>query len=236
MNQIFHPADSRGLADHGWLLSRHSFSFAEYYNPQRMNFGLLRVLNDDIVRPAQGFGRHPHDNMEIISIPLQGALRHQDSMGHQQVIDTGEIQVMSAGSGLTHAEYNASEQEKVNFLQIWIYPEERNIPPRYDQRWFDPAERRNGFQFVVAPDRNEALWINQQAWLALADLEPGTALKYPRQQETNGVYFFLLDGQVQVNGMDLVRRDGLGLSGPGEFLISAESAASLLAIEIPLHP
>ena len=162
MATIYHKADSRGHADHGWLLSRHTFSFADYYNPERINFGLLRVLNDDIVKPSMGFGTHPHDNMEIISIPLNGSLRHQDSMGNRHVITAGEVQVMSAGTGVTHSEYNNSDTEEVNFLQIWVFPRKRNLTPRYGQKRFKKQDRRNDFQLIVSPEQDsEAILINQ---------------------------------------------------------------------------
>ena len=167
----YHKNESRGLADHDWLISRHTFSFAGYYNPERMNFGLLRVLNDDIVKPSMGFGTHPHENMEIISIPLSGALRHQDSMGNKHIISTGEVQIMSAGSGLTHSEYNNSSSDDVNFLQIWVLPKEKDITPRYGQKLFDVSGRQNRFQRVVTPQASEeTIWINQDAWFSLADI------------------------------------------------------------------
>jgi quercetin 2,3-dioxygenase len=236
MNHILHKADSRGLADHGWLISRHSFSFADYHDPERMGFGLLRVINDDIVHPGMGFGAHPHADMEIISIPLSGALRHQDSMGNEHVISAGEVQVMSAGSGLTHSEYNDSDQDDVNFLQIWIYPKEKNIEPRYGQQRFDGNDRKNCFQTLVSADKSsDAIWINQDAWLSLADLDAGTEISYQRRRPDSGLYFFVIAGQVEVEGQRLNSRDGLGLVGCREAKIVAQNQAELLCIEVPMH-
>jgi len=235
MTKILHRADSRGLADHGWLVSRHSFSFADYHNPQRMQFGLLRVLNDDIVQPALGFPTHPHENMEIVSIPLSGSLRHQDSMGNQHVIRTGEVQIMSAGSGLTHSEYNNSAQEEVNFLQIWVYPKQKNIAPRYGQQLFNRAERQNRFQLLVSPAAaDETIWINQDAWFSLIELDAGATASYQQQGVGTGLYCLVIEGQLQVDTTRLERRDGLGLTLSERVPIVAESAAQLLCIEVPL--
>lgn len=236
MTAILHRADSRGLADHGWLVSRHTFSFANYYNPERMRFGLLRVINDDIVKPAMGFGTHPHENMEIVSIPLSGSLRHQDSMGNKHIITTGEVQIMSAGSGLTHSEYNNSAQDDVNFLQIWVFPKEKNIEPRYGQQLFGRQDRQNRFQTLISPDQDgEAIWINQDAWFSLAALDEGTAVTYHRQRSDNGLYFFVIDGQLEIAGHQLGRRDGLGLSAKDQVQIKALSQAEVLCIDVPLQ-
>ncbi|SHJ37566.1 hypothetical protein SAMN02745165_02233 [Malonomonas rubra DSM 5091] len=235
MTQVLHKAETRGLADHGWLHSRHSFSFSDYQDPERMGFGLLRVINDDIVKPGMGFGTHPHANMEIISIPLSGSLRHQDSMGNKHVVSAGEVQVMSAGSGVTHSEYNNSEQDDVNFLQIWIFSKEQDIAPRYGQQRFDPQQRVNRFQTLASPEKGmDTIWINQNAWLSLAKQGPGSELVYSKQLETNGVYFFVLSGAPTIAGRQLAERDGLGLVEGGEFLIKADDAAEILAIEVPL--
>ncbi len=235
MKQILHKNESRGLADHGWLLSRHTFSFADYNNPQRRNFGLLRVINDDIVKPSMGFGTHPHENMEIISIPLTGSLRHQDSMGNKHVITAGEVQVMSAGSGLTHSEYNNSDNDDVNFLQIWVFPKEKNISPRYGQRYFDSADRQNRFQVLVSPQATaEEIWINQDACFSMADLEAGKQTTYQKRFNDNGVYFFVIEGKVEVDGNSIERRDGLGLVKGENFSVRADSASQLLAIEVPM--
>ena len=235
MTKILHKADSRGLADHGWLLSRHTFSFANYHNPERMGFGLLRVINDDIVQPGVGFDAHPHQNMEIISIPLAGALRHQDSMGDKQVISAGDVQVMSAGSGLVHSEYNDSSSEEVNFLQIWIKPKEKDIPPRYGQQRFHRSERRNRFQILASPEKDSAaLWINQDAWLSMASLEAGASLSYSPHQPGTGQYFFVISGQLTIAGQALEPRDGLGLVAEGDVPIDATGAAEVLCIEVAM--
>jgi redox-sensitive bicupin YhaK (pirin superfamily) len=235
MKNILHKADSRGMADHGWLVSRHTFSFADYHNPERVRFGLLRVINDDIVKPDMGFGTHPHENMEIISIPLAGSLRHQDNMGNKHVIKTGEIQIMSAGTGLTHSEYNNSAQEDVCFLQIWVFPKERNITPRYDQQLFAKSDRQNCFQMLVSPDKGSgAIWINQNAWFSMANLNAGTSLDYRKQRAETGLYFFVISGQVVIEGHGLEWRDGLGLSEGKDVQISAQSQSELLCIEVPM--
>jgi redox-sensitive bicupin YhaK (pirin superfamily) len=235
MNGVLHKSETRGLADHGWLLSRHTFSFANYHNPERMNFGLLRVVNDDIVKPSMGFDTHPHKNMEIISIPLAGSLRHQDSMGNTYIIESGEIQVMSAGSGVMHSEYNNSDEEEVHFLQIWILPKERDIEPRYQQCRFDQSDRQNRFQLLVSPDASDkGLSINQEAWFSMADLEVGKELTYQKHNTSHGVYFFVIEGRVDIEGTSLERRDGLGLEHGESIKIKAKSNAQLLAIEVPI--
>ncbi len=235
MKPMYHENQSRGLADHGWLKSRHTFSFADYYNPERMNFGLLRVLNDDIVTPSMGFGTHPHENMEIISIPLSGALRHQDSMDNKHIISTGEVQIMSAGSGITHSEYNDSSSEDVNFLQIWVLPKEKDITPRYDQKLFDEGNRKNRFQLLVAPENSEeTVLINQDAWFSLADIEAEKQVVYEKNDKKNGVYFFVIEGNVNIDGNAVKKRDGLGIVDGKTYPIVAQSKAQILAIEVPL--
>lgn len=235
MNKTLHRAGSRGLAEHGWLRSRHTFSFAGYHDPGRMGFGRLRVINDDVVAPGGGFGTHPHDNMEIVSIPLTGALRHRDSMGNTHIIRPGEVQLMSAGTGITHSEYNDSGAEPVNFLQIWVLPKVRDIEPRYGQRAFDAARRRNRFQWVVSPDgREDSLVINQDAFLSLADLEAGSRVAYAPHRTGNGVYLFVIEGGVEAAGERLRRRDALGLEEIGAVAIAADGAARVLAIEVPM--
>lgn len=235
MNEILHKNTSRGLADHGWLISRHTFSFANYYNAQRMDFGLLRVINDDIVKPSMGFATHPHENMEIVSIPLAGSLRHQDSMGNKHLISAGEVQIMSAGSGLTHSEYNNSDQEDAKFLQIWVFPKEKNIPPRYGQLGFEATDRKNRFQVLVSPKAcNETIWINQDAWFSMADIAAGKQTSYAKQINDNGVYFFVIEGEVEIDGHIIERRDGLGLSHGENHLVKAETDVQLLAIEVPM--
>ncbi len=236
MKTTLHRANSRGLAEHGWLTSRHTFSFADYYEPSRMNFGLLRVLNDDIVAGGGGFGTHPHNNMEIISIPLSGALAHRDSMGHTSVISSGDVQIMSAGSGLRHSEFNHSRDEQINFLQIWIYPKERDIEPRYGQRAYSPAERKNRFQVVVSPKQSEeTLWINQDAQLALASSDAGSTTEYILSNAAHGAYLFVIEGSVEVAGEQLGRRDAIGIEGVDRFSVTATTDAELLVIEVPMQ-
>lgn len=235
MKTIVHKADSRGYADHGWLKSYHTFSFAGYHNPERVRFGLLRVLNDDIVEPGMGFGAHPHDNMEIVSIPLSGSLAHKDSTGSERVINTGDVQIMSAGSGLYHSEYNASKKDPVNFLQIWVFPKERDIEPGYDQKTFAVNERLNKFQIVVSPAGNDsALWINQDAYFSLAKLEKGNELEYDVKHKGNGAYLFVIEGDVIAAGENLAKRDAAGISETGSFNIKAESDSEILVIEVPM--
>ncbi len=235
MKTIIHKADTRGHVNFGWLNSNHSFSFGHYYNPERIQFGKLRVLNDDIVVGGAGFPTHPHDNMEIISIPLEGALAHRDSTGTEKAIHTGEVQIMSAGSGLTHSEYNFSKEDHVNFLQIWIMPKEMNIEPRYDQRTFSAEDRKNMLQTVVAPDKDEALWINQDAWITLSDLDKDSTITYDLKKNGNGVYLFVLDGEIQINDQKLSKRDAIGISDTSSFEVEANSGANLLLIDIPMN-
>ncbi|MBV6647103.1 MAG: pirin family protein [Cyclobacteriaceae bacterium] len=234
MKTIHHTADSRGTAFFGWLNSRHTFSFGHYHNPDRINFGALRVLNDDIVAPGKGFGTHPHDNMEIVSIPLQGTLEHQDSTGNTEVIHSGDVQIMSAGSGLTHSEYNHSKTERVNFLQVWVLPKERDIKPRYEQKTYLKQDRINKLQTVVAPDDQNAVWINQQAWFHLSTLKEGFELKYQLKDSNNGVYLFVLGGEVAAGNTTLGTRDGLGVYDTQNFDIRASQDAELLLIEVPM--
>ncbi|NOT75548.1 MAG: pirin family protein [Cyclobacteriaceae bacterium] len=236
MKTTLHKADTRGHANHGWLNSYHSFSFAGYNNPDRVHFGMLRVLNDDIVTGGMGFGRHPHDNMEIISIPLRGSLEHGDNTGGHGIIKSGEVQIMSAGSGIAHSEKNASSNEDVNFLQIWVFPKERNITPRYDQKEFKPEDRINKLQVVVSPKKDEnALWINQDAWFNLGDLKKGHTTEYTINQKGNGVYVFVVDGDVTINGQSLNKRDGLGIWDTDKLSIAADSDAEVLLIEVPMN-
>ncbi len=234
MKTVTHKADSRGTAFFGWLNSRHTFSFGHYHNPERMHFGALRVLNDDIVEPGMGFGTHPHDNMEIISIPLEGDLEHKDSTGNTEVIRTGDVQIMSAGYGLTHSEYNHSKTTRVNFLQLWVFPKKRDIEPRYEQKSFDPAGRKNTIQTVVAPDDKSAVWINQDAWFSLADIDSGKSISYDFHKAGHGVYTFVLEGNVGINGTILKKRDGLGISDTNKLEIVASSDAKLLLVEVPM--
>lgn len=234
MKTVYHPADSRGHANHGWLNSYHTFSFAGYHDPERMHFGALRVLNDDSVAKGMGFGKHPHDNMEIVSIPLSGDLHHKDSTGRDKIIRQGDVQIMSAGSGIAHSETNANSDKDVKFLQIWVLPKEKNIEPRYDQKSFNLDEQKDQLVTVVAPDNDQAVWINQDAWFTLGKLSNGKATKYQFKKEGNGVYAFVIEGEVTINGTPLHRRDGLGISETNELEIKADSEAQLLLIEIPV--
>src|SRR5688572_31021189 len=230
MKTVLHKANTRGHANHGWLDSYHTFSFAGYYDPARTNFGALRVLNDDKVAGGMGFGQHPHDNMEIISIPLRGSLEHGDNTGGHGIIKSGEVQIMSAGSGIAHSEKNASKTEDVNFLQVWVFPKERNIQPRYDQKLFSSADRTNKFQTVVSPDqKNGSLWINQDAWFSLGKLSKGSSTDYTVNKNTNGVYAFVIEGDVTINlpggqasDQKLNKRDGLGIWEADKLSITAD--------------
>lgn len=235
MKTIFHAADRRGHVNFGWLDSHHSFSFGHYHDPEKMHFGMLRVLNDDIIEGGSGFGAHPHDNMEIVSIPLYGALEHKDSTGTSKVINEGDVQIMSAGSGLKHSEYNHYKDKETNFLQVWVFPKERNITPRYEQKTFDVADRNNRFQTVVAPDDDSAIWINQDAYFSLGKLDSGTTTSYTVKQAGNGVYAFVIDGNVTIGGQSLFKRDALGVWDTGSIDIEANTNAEVLLIEVPMN-
>lgn len=234
MKTILHKANTRGHANHGWLNSYHTFSFAGYYDPSRMNFGALRVLNDDTVAGGMGFGKHPHDNMEIISIPLSGDLEHNDTTGRHEIIKQGDVQIMSAGSGIQHSEKNANHNKEVQFLQIWVMPAKRNIEPRYEQKSFLPADRKNKLQTVVAPDDVEAVWINQNAWFSLGNLEKGIDTNYHLHKKESGVYAFVIKGDVTINGVALNERDGLGITEVETLNITADNDAELLLMEVPM--
>jgi redox-sensitive bicupin YhaK (pirin superfamily) len=235
MNTILHKAGTRGHANHGWLDTSHTFSFAHYYDPSRMNFGALRVLNDDFVDGGMGFGRHPHDNMEIISIPLQGDLEHKDSMGNVAVIKQNDVQILSAGTGIYHSEYNKNPDKKVNFLQIWVFPKDRNIQPRYDQRTFKPEDRVNKLQQIVSPKKDdEGVLINQDAWFHIGTLKQGFATDYTMNRKSNGVYAFVIDGDVTINGTKLNKRDGFGIWDTDKLSIAADSDAEVLLMEVPM--
>lgn len=235
MKSVLHKASTRGNANHGWLNSNHTFSFANYHNPERMNFGVLRVLNDDVVAPAKGFGRHPHDNMEIISIPLEGDLEHKDSMGNTTVIKQGDVQVMSAGTGVFHSEYNKNKDKEVKFLQIWIFPNKRNVTPRYDQIKIDDQKIKNQLHQILSPSADdEGVWINQDAWFHMGDLEKGKKANYEIKSDKNGVYVFVLDGDVTVEGQPLNKRDGFGIWDTSNIKIEADNNAKVLLMEVPM--
>jgi redox-sensitive bicupin YhaK (pirin superfamily) len=234
-NMIIHQAATRGHANHGWLDSHHTFSFASYYNPERMHFGVLRVLNDDMVQGGMGFGIHPHDNMEIISIPLSGDLEHKDSMGNTTVIKQGDVQIMSAGTGIQHSEYNRNKEKPVKFLQIWVFPKERNIKPRYDQKTFNTADRINTWQQVVSPSGTaEGIDIHQDAWFNMTLLKKGNQLDYTIQKKGNGVYAFILSGDVTINGQELHTRDGIGIWDTEKINVAANSDAEILLMDVPM--
>lgn len=235
MKTVVHKSESRGSANHGWLNSRHTFSFAGYYNPERVHFGALRVLNDDQVAGGMGFGNHPHDNMEIVSIPLQGDLEHKDSTGRHKVIKQGDVQIMSAGTGIQHSEYNHSKDEEVHFLQIWVFPKERNIAPRYEQKTYEVEDRMNKFQTVVSPEGGDAVWINQDAYFSLANLDAGTSLNYEIKKPGNGVYFFVLNGDIEAAEQSLTTRDAVAISEIESFGLKAKSYAEVLVIEVPME-
>ncbi|MHA8106893.1 pirin family protein [Aquirufa sp. 5-AUSEE-100C1] len=233
----FHSADSRGAANHGWLQSYHTFSFANYYNPSRIHFGALRVLNDDTVSGGMGFGEHPHDNMEIISIPLEGDLEHKDSMGNTTVIRNGDIQVMSAGTGIYHSEYNRNKDATVKFLQIWVFPNKKNVTPRYDQITLNPADRQNQFQQVLSPNPEDAgVWVHQDAWFHLGKFDQDFSVDYSIKKEGNGLYVFVLSGEFEVDGQVVQTRDGLGIRQASDVSFKALSpGAEVILMEVPMQ-
>lgn len=236
MKKTIHRSNTRGYADHGWLKSHHTFSFANYYNPERVRFGVLRVLNDDIVEGGMGFGTHPHDNMEIITIPLHGELAHKDSTGTKGVIKLNDVQIMSAGSGLTHSEFNNSEKELVNLLQIWILPKEKDIKPRYDQKTYDPNDRKNSLKLVVSPEKdNGSLWINQNAYFSLGNIDPGQSLNYKVHSNGNGLYLFVMAGTVEFADELLKDRDAIGLEDIEHVEIKAAEVSEILIMEVPMN-
>lgn len=235
MNTVFHEASTRGFFDFGWLRTRHSFSFGDYRNPERMHFGMLRVLNDDFVAGASGFGMHPHDNMEIVTIMLEGTLEHQDSMGNKEQLHADEVQAMSAGTGIRHSEHNASSIDPIGLLQIWVYPQHRNAVPQYDQKAFDPADRDNRWQTLVSPDGADAsLPIGQQAWFTRGDFSRDTAASYQLHSELNGVYILMIAGEAKTGNHTLKNRDGLGISGVAELSFDFVADSDVLLIEVPM--
>lgn len=233
---ILHKANTRGEANHGWLKSAHTFSFANYYNPERIQFGALRVLNDDQVDGGMGFGDHPHDNMEIVSIALEGSLQHEDSMGNVAVIEPGEIQVMSAGTGIYHQEFNKEADKPVKFLQIWVFPNKRNVQPRYDQQKFDIENHKNELIQILSPNEADpGVWIHQDAWFHLGKFDQDTEISHKLHLPDNGIYVFVLKGEVTVDGQDLSTRDGLGIWDTDAIHIKAKSGSELLLMEVPMH-
>ena len=236
MKTVFHPADQRGHANHGWLNAHHSFSFASWYDESKVHFGLLRVLNDDIIAPAMGFGTHPHDNMEIVTIPMSGVLEHKDSMGNIGQIKPGEIQAMSAGSGITHSEYNGSKTDETKLFQIWVFPKVKNITPRYEQIKFNVADRQNKFQTIVSPVKSDkTMWINQDAFFALGNFDKGTSTDYTIQHKGNGAYIMVVEGEVEINGQKLSRRDAMGIWDADKVSVKMTSNSELLVIDVPMN-
>ena len=236
MKKIIHKANSRGHFDYGWLKTYHTFSFSNYYDPERVNFGMLRVLNDDEIEGGQGFGTHPHNDMEIVTIPLEGAVAHKDSTGGEGVIYPEEIQVMSAGTGILHSEFNHLNDGTTKLLQLWIFPDKKGHKPRYDQKFFDSEERKNKLQFIVTPEKkDDNLWLNQDAYLSLTDLEKDKSINYKVHTKGNGVYLFLIDGEISVAGEALSKRDGIGIYETDEFSITAIKDSQILLIEIPMN-
>lgn len=236
MNTVLHKANTRGHANHGWLDSKHSFSFANYYNPERMHFGVLRVLNDDSVAPGRGFGKHPHDNMEIISIPLSGDLEHKDSIGNVAVIKEGEIQVMSAGTGITHSEFNRKKDQDVKFLQIWIFPRIKQVEPRYDQITIKDLATKNEFYQILSPKASDAgVWIHQDAWFHMGDFDAENTGCYEIKKAGNGVYAFVLEGSVEIEGQKLGPRDGYGIWNVDSFDFKSTTDSKVLLMEVPME-
>ncbi|WP_299214064.1 pirin family protein [uncultured Aquimarina sp.] len=235
MKTIMHKSDTRGKANFGWLNSYHTFSFGNYYNPERMSFGALRVLNDDTVSSGMGFGKHPHDNMEIISIPLEGDLEHKDSMGNTTVIKQGDIQVMSAGTGVFHSEYNKNSDKEVKFLQIWITPNKKNVAPRYDQIVIENKNIKNELYQILSPNPNDnGVWIHQDAWFHLGELETEHPQTYTLKNKKNGVYAFVLEGSVTIEDNVLEKRDGLGIWDVERIKIKSNGSSKILLMEVPI--
>ena len=235
MNSVIHKANTRGYADHGWLKANHSFSFANYYNPERMSFGVIRVLNDDSIAPERGFGTHPHDNMEIITIPLEGDLKHQDSMGNGTVIKNGDIQVMSAGIGITHSEFNANNDSHCKLLQIWLFPNKKNVTPRYDQISISTLSKKNKLYQILSPNKNdEGVWIHQNAWFHIGKYDSKSKDEYSLNDKENGIYLFVIDGEININNQRLSKRDGMGLWNLSQINFEAEANSRVLVMEVPL--
>jgi hypothetical protein len=234
-NTVLHKANTRGNANHGWLNAYHSFSFASWYNPERVQFGVLRVLNDDTIAAGMGFGTHPHDNMEIITIPLEGDLAHKDSMGNAATIKTGDVQVMSAGTGIQHSEFNPNADQQTKLFQIWLFPKTRNVEPRYQQITLDKSLEKNDFAQILSPNADDAgVWIHQDAWFYLSDFDKDFSKKLPLKKEGNGFYIMNIEGEIEVNGEKLEKRDAIGIWETAELEIKANTTAKFLIMEIPM--
>ncbi|WP_026707649.1 pirin family protein [Flavobacterium frigidarium] len=235
-NTILHKADTRGHADHGWLNAYHSFSFGSWYNPERVQFGALRVLNDDTIAAGMGFGTHPHDNMEILTIPLEGDLAHKDSMGNTETIKNGDVQVMSAGTGVQHSEFNPNADQRTKLLQIWVFPNKKNVDPRYQQITLNSADRHNKLQQILSPNPDdEGVWIHQDAWFHLGKLAKDSTTNYQIKKEGNGVYVFVLSGQLTINGQELDTRDGFGIWDVTDLELKMNSDVEILLMEVPMQ-
>ena len=235
MKKTFHPSAARGEANHGWLHAKHSFSFAQFFNPERIQFGALRVLNDDVIAPGMGFGTHPHNNMEIITIPLKGALEHKDSMDNIGVVAVDEIQVMSAGTGVSHSEYNKNKDQPLNLLQLWVLPNQQNVVPRYDQKNIKSLKKTNALYPVISPNHDDAgMWIHQDAWFHLGDFNQKTTVPYSLHKQGNGVYAFMIEGRASIEGESLEKRDALGVWETEGFSITAEKNSRILLVEVPM--
>lgn len=234
-NSVLHKANERGHANHGWLNAYHSFSFGSWYNPEKVNFGALRVLNDDTIAAGMGFGTHPHDNMEIITIPLEGDLAHKDSMGNASTIKSGDVQVMSAGTGILHSEFNPNRDQQTKLFQIWLFPKTENVTPRYQQITLDKTKQKNSFAQILSPNaEDEGVWIHQDAWFYLSDFDAGFSKKLALKKERNGFYIMNIEGEIEVNGEKLEKRDALGIWETNEIEIKANSSAKFLVMEIPM--
>ena len=236
MKKVIHKSDTRGSADHGWLKTNHTFSFAGYYNPDRIHFGVLRVLNDDIIAGGTGFGTHPHDNMEIITIPISGALEHNDSMGNHGVINAGDVQVMSAGSGIEHSEYNANDEIDASILQIWLFTKTKDVEPRYQQISLDKTKMQNNLLQIVSPNPDdEGTWIHQNAWFFMGQFEKEQELQYRLKKNGNGVYIFVVDGEIEIDNVKMSKRDGIGIWDTESLTLQIAENSKILLMDIPMQ-
>ena len=236
MNTVLHKANTRGSADHGWLKVNHTFSFANYRNPERMHFGVLRVLNDDCIAGGKGFNPHPHDNMEIITIPLEGSIEHKDNMGNSSVIQQGDVQVMSAGTGVVHSEFNADSEEDLKLLQIWLFPNKKNVDPRYQQIPIREVETKNSFYQILSPNESDqGVWIHQNAWFQLGEFNEKKKIKYDIHSKGNGIYAFIIEGHAKIEGQELEKRDGYGIWNVDHISIETEKNSKILLMEVPMR-